>query len=145
MNVPLALIEVYTLTQRIMYSLKSIQQGQVTDEIRQNIVAKSGELVKASQEAASETSEIENKLKLFSVASVPGDVEYEDAMSQLKEQQNALQASQKLLGELLSQLNESAGTGTSAGSNSIGSVTFGDNNSGVQLGLNTAPFNFNAK
>lgn len=138
-------MNVHLLTQRIMYSLKSIKQGQVTDEIRQNIVAKSGELVKASQEAASETSEIEGKLKLFSLTSVPGDVEYEDAIHQLKEQQKALEASQKLLEELLSKLKESAETGTSAGNNSIGSVSFGHNNSGVQLGLNTAPFSFNAK
>lgn len=133
------------LTRRILYSLKSIKQGQITDEIRQSIVAKSGELVKASEAAASETSEIESKLKHFSFTSDPGNVEYEDAINQLKEQQKAVEASQKLLEELLSKLKESAGTGTSAGNNSIGSVKFGDYNSGLQLGLNTAAFTFNAK
>ncbi|KAF3398566.1 hypothetical protein F1880_005923 [Penicillium rolfsii] len=125
--------------------LKLIKQGQVTDEIRQRIDATSGELVKASQQAAKETSEIENKLKVFSFGGASGDDGYEDAISQFKEQQKALEDSQKLLGELLSQLKESAGTGTSAGNNSIGSVTFGDNNSGVQLGLSAAPLYFTAK
>jgi len=133
------------LTQRTIYSLKSIKQGQITDEIRQSIVAKSGELAKASEAAASETSEIESKLKLFSIPGAPGDVEYEDAMNQLKEQQKSLETSQRLLEELLSKLKESVGTGASAGNNSIGSVKFGDYNSGLQLGLNTAPLNFNAK
>jgi hypothetical protein len=101
-------------------------------------------LVKASQTAASETSEIETKLKLFSMNSVPGDVEYEDAINQLKEQQKALAASHKLLKELLSKLKESAGKGTTAGNNSIGTVNFGPNNRGIQLGNSTAPITFYA-
>lgn len=140
-------IDIRILTQSTMSSLKSIHQGQITEEIKQTLVSQQGELENASRAVEAEGVAIENKLKLLTMEDAPEDVEHQDTLKQLKEQRKTLEASQRLLEELLSRVQESAKAANATTKTEFGqiSMTWGAQNSGIQLGINQAPINFTPK
>ncbi|CEO58892.1 hypothetical protein PMG11_03587 [Penicillium brasilianum] len=124
--------------------LKTIRQGQSTEEIRQLIMVKQGELVTASREGQTEVAQLEDQLKVLSIVSAPEDEEYQETLKQLKEQQKTLAASQRLIEELVKKLQESTRQPTKDGDHSI-YVTFGGGNNGMQMGVNHGAINFTPK
>ena len=124
--------------------MKSIQQGQITGEIKKLVASHQEELKNASQAAATDSSTLGKKLELLDADGDPDDVEYQDAIKQLKEEHKALEISQKLLAELLSSLQESTRKVTGVTDNSV-HTTFGANNSGVQTSINHGTINFSRK
>lgn len=138
------------LTQVSLGSLKTIHQGHVTDEIRQSIESQKEGLVKASQAAEAERAHIGQGLSALTLQYADDDeedddVDYRDTLKQLREQQKTLEAAQKLLKELLAKVHESTPAAAASTHVSIGSVTFGAQNSGIQLGSNHGPITWNPK
>lgn len=141
-------INIRMLTQISSRSLKTIHQGHRTEEIRQSIESQKGELVKASQAAEAESAQLEQRLSALRQDNDEGedeDVEYQDTVKQLEEQRKTLEAAQQLLKELLARVQESTPAAAASTHVSIGSVTFGGHNSGIQLGSNHAPITWNPK
>lgn len=132
------------LIQQMIDSFKTIHQGQITEEIRQSMMTKQGELVTASREGQTEVAKLEDQLKALSILSDPEDEEYQETLGQLKEQQKTLEASQKLIEELVKRLQESTKQPIKDGDHSI-HVTFGAQNSGMQMGVNHGAINFTPK
>lgn len=124
--------------------MKSIQQGQITEEIKKLIASHQEELKNASQAAATNSSALEKKLEFLNADGDPDDVEYQDAVKQLEEEHNALEVSQRLLTELFSSLQESTRKATGVTDYSV-HTTFGANNSGVQSSVNHGTINFTRK
>lgn len=143
-----ASINIRMLTQISFRSLKTIHQGHLTEEIRQSIESQKGELVKASQAAETESAHIEQSLSTLRQDADEDDdedVEYQDTLKQLEEQRKTLEAAQQLLKELLAKVQDSTPAAAASTQVSIGSVTFGAQNSGIQLGSNHAPITWNPK
>jgi hypothetical protein len=124
--------------------MKSIQQGQITEEIKKLIASHQEELKNASQAAATNSSALEKKLEFLNADGDPDDVEYQDAVKQLEEEHKALEVSQRLLTELFSSLQESTRKATGVTDNSV-HTTFGAYNSGVQSSVNHGTINFTPK
>lgn len=82
--------------------------------------------------------------ELFNLTSAAEDVDYQGALEQLKEQQNALEVSGKLMGELLRKLQDSSTTqqGPGKSENDPLTVKFGPENAGTQIGANSGVLTF---
>lgn len=118
----------------------SVRNSHITEEIKKTISAKQAEVKGALVTADKQLIVLENKLEEMNLnddeeeVAAPAEGKAE-ALRQLEEERKALDASRKLLDELLSKSQEEA-VATAAGSQPT-TVTFGNHNSGFQAGTVT--------
>jgi ankyrin repeat protein len=126
------------LTQISFLSLKSVQQAPSTAEIRKRIESETGELVTHLQAAEIESVEIKWRISRLKATSTEQEVKQQDTLEELEERQKTLEVTQKLLKTPPPNFQEAVNRAKSP----IGSHVFGIDHTGVQIGTNTAPFNF---
>jgi hypothetical protein len=119
-----------------MCRYSSVRQSNITEEIKGAISANQAEVKTAISTADRQLVVLESKLDEFNLSSeeeeeIEGKEGKSEVLQQLEEGRKALEASQKLLNELLSKAQEDAIAKAAAGP-STHSVTFGNQNSGVQ-------------
>ncbi|MCJ1251978.1 hypothetical protein MMC30_009216 [Trapelia coarctata] len=124
----------------------SIRHTHITEEIKRTISKKQTEINGAIYAADEQLMALENRVEEFKLASDNESVDpsarsHAEALRQLEEERNALNASRKLLDELLSKSQEGAVKKASA-ENQAGSttVTFGNQNTGFQSGIINGSF-----
>jgi hypothetical protein len=126
------------LTQISFLSLKSVQQAPSTAEIRKRIESETGELLTHLQAAEIESVEIKRRISRLKATSTEQEVKQQDTLEELEERQKTLEVTQKLLKTPPPNFQEAVNRAKSP----IGSHVFGIDHTGVQIGTNTAPFNF---
>lgn len=125
-----------TLT--ILYRYSSVRHTHITEEIQKTISARQTEIKGSITTADKHLIVLENKLEEMNLNSedeeAAGATEGKtEALRQLEEERKALNASRKLLDELLSKSQEAAVAKVAAGNPSHSTtVTFGNNYSGIQ-------------
>jgi ankyrin repeat protein len=129
------------LTQISFLSLKSVQQAPSTAEIRTRIESETGELVTHLQAAEIESVEIKRRISCLKAKSTEQEVKQQDTLEELEERQETLKISRKLLKTPPSVFQEAVNRAKSP----TGSHVFGTDHTGVQIGTNTAPFDFKPK
>jgi hypothetical protein len=121
----------------------SIRHTHISEEIKKTISTKQTEISSAIGATDKQLAEIGKRLEELNVA---GDIQEEaestecraDALRQIEEERKAISTSRKLLDELLSKAQEEAIV-KAATKNLIQRVTFGSNNSGIQIGISNGP------
>ncbi|CAI7650714.1 unnamed protein product [Penicillium manginii] len=109
----------------------SFHHTQMTQEIRRALSSKEDELRAANRNAVQQQRQVELQLEDLSIQ----DPEPKETAKNLQEEQRYLEASQKLLGELLAKIQEAAKSQATP----VVNVTFGSQNSGLQIATNNAP------
>ena len=123
----------------------SIRHSHITEEIKKMIVTKQTDIASAIKTTDKQLAEVGKRLEELNVAG-NDQVEAEsmknraDALRQIEEEHKALSTSQKLLNELLSKAQDDA-VAKAATENQTRStiVTFGAQNSGLQIGVSSGP------
>lgn len=117
----------------LKYRYSSFHNTQITQEIRKALSSKEDELKVATQHTVQQKGQVELQLESLSIQdSEPG-----ETAKNLQEEQRYLEASQKLLEELLVKIQETAKSQATP----VVNVTFGSQNSGLQIATNNAPMN----
>lgn len=125
----------------MLHRYSSIRHTHITEEIKQTIATKQTEIKGAITTADKQLVVLENRLEELNLSDddqeEAGSTESKDeALRQLEEERRALNASRKLLDELLSKSQEDAIRKASADNQSrLTTVTFGNQNSGFQSGV----------
>lgn len=118
----------------------SVRNTHLTEEIKKTIILRQDEVKGAITTADKQLVVLEDRVKEMNLSDddeedTPAEGKTE-ALKQLEEEFKGVQASQRLLNELLSKAQEDAVT-KAAGSQSVSTtVTFGAQNSGIQVGIN---------
>lgn len=111
----------------------SFQNTQITEEIRKTLSVKEDELRAASQTATQRRELVDSQLQALSIQ----DSEPQETAKPLEGEKDHLAASQQLLRELLNKLQEAS----TSQAPPVVNVTFGSQNSGLQIATNNAPMN----
>ncbi|KAJ5682331.1 hypothetical protein N7462_005496 [Penicillium macrosclerotiorum] len=127
----------------------SIQHSEVTSQIKSNLASKRTELVVATRSTESRKEEVNKLLKqLVSVDAEEEEEEEElnETIKQLRVERKALEASRKILEELLSKLSDSIGPQATAKIEDYSiNVSFAGQNSGIQTAVNHGTIHFSAR
>jgi hypothetical protein len=118
------------------YRYSSVRNSHITEDIKKTIFIKQEEVKGAIITADKQLVVLENKLGELNLSSDDKDTATEgksEVLRQLKGEREALDASKKLLDELLAKAQEEA-VAKVAGNQAGSTVTFGDHNSGFQAG-----------
>lgn len=124
------------------YRYSSVRNSHITEEIKKTISTRQDEVKGAITISDRQLIVLENRLKEMNLgsdneeAAEPREGKAE-ALRQLKEELKALDASRKLLDELLSKSQEEAVAKAAGNQSHSTTVTFGDYNSGFQAGTIT--------
>jgi hypothetical protein len=121
----------------------SIRHTHISEEIKKAISTKQTEISSAIGATDKQLVEIGKRLEELHVA---GDSQEDaertqrraDALRQIEEERNAISTSRKLLDELLAKAQEEAIV-KAAAKNVTQRMTFGSNNSGIQIGISNGP------
>jgi hypothetical protein len=121
----------------------SIRHTHISEEIKKTISTKQTEISSAIGATNKQLADIRKRLEELHVA---GDSQEEaestqcraEAVRQIEEERNAISTSRKLLDELLAKAQKEAIV-KAATKNLTQSVTFGSNNSGIQIGVSNGP------
>jgi peptidoglycan hydrolase CwlO-like protein len=119
------------------YRYSSVRNSHITEEIKKTISTKQEEVKGAIITADKQLVVLENKLEELNLSSDDDDMATEgkaEALRQLEGERKALDASRKLLDELLAKAQEDAVAKVAGNQASSTTVTFGDHNSGFQAG-----------
>lgn len=128
---------------RCRYS--SLHHTQITEEVKKTISTKQAEISRAISATDRQVAEVESTLRELDLTAanperVQNTEDKDNAIEQIEVERAGLDSSQKLLQQLLSMTAEEAIT-KAASKAQAGSttVTFGNQNSGVQIGVSHAP------
>ncbi|KAF2008321.1 hypothetical protein BU24DRAFT_429464 [Aaosphaeria arxii CBS 175.79] len=122
----------------------SVRHSHITEDIKKTISEKQEEVKSAITATDRQLIVLDNKLEELGLSSddevaVGPDEDKAKALQQYEEERKAIVASRRLLDELLSRAQEEAVAKAAAkgqvGSTTVGSVTFGNQNSGLQTGV----------
>ncbi|KAF2709645.1 hypothetical protein K504DRAFT_491094 [Pleomassaria siparia CBS 279.74] len=122
----------------------SVRNTHITEDIKKTIVATQVEVKDAKTTANNQLVILESLLEELSLSSDDEEAtgpreDKTEALQQFEEERKAISASQKLLDELLSKAQEDAvakaAPKTQGSSTTVSSVTFGNQNSGLQAGV----------
>jgi predicted nucleic acid-binding Zn-ribbon protein len=121
----------------LSYRYSSVRHSHITEEIKNAISTKQAEVKSAITTTDKQLVVVENKLDELNLSSDDeegaGSREGQtEALRQLEEELKAVKASQKLLNELLSKLQEEAVAKAAVNQSHSTTVKFGDQNSGFQ-------------
>jgi len=122
------------------YRYSSVRHSHITEEIKKTISTNQAEVNGAITTTDKQLIILENKVEELNLSSddeeAAGTEGKAEALRQLEEERKALNASRKLLDELLSKSQEEAVAKAAARSQSSSTtVTFGNQNSGFQAGI----------
>jgi hypothetical protein len=125
------------LTLRYRYS--SVRHSHITEEIKKSISTEQAEVKGAITTADKQLTVLEKKLEELDLSSdgeeAAGPKEGKaEALRQFEEERKAINASRKLLDELLSKSQEEGVAKAAGNQSSSTTVTFGNQNSGLQVG-----------
>jgi peptidoglycan hydrolase CwlO-like protein len=115
------------------YRYRSIRNSHITEEIKKTISTKQDEVKGAIITADKQLVVLENKLEELNLSSDDDDTATDgkaEALRQLEGERKALDASRKLLDELLAKAQEEAVANVAGNPAGSTTVTFGDHNSG---------------
>lgn len=123
----------------------SIRHTHITEEIKETILTKQTEITGAIGTTDAQLVEAGKRLEELNISGdnqveAKGAENWADALRQIEEERKALNASRKLLGELLSKAQEDAVARAAAERQTRSTtVTFGAQNSGFQAGVINGP------
>jgi hypothetical protein len=123
----------------------SIRHIHITEEIKKTIVTNQTEIIRAIGTTDNQLMEAGKRLEELNTASddkvkAESTENRSDILKQIEEERTALNASRKLLGELLSKVQEDAVAKAAMDSQTRSTtVTFGTQNSGFQIGVSNGP------
>jgi hypothetical protein len=128
-----------------LHRYSSIRHTHITEEIRKTILTKEAEISKAITSTDRQLAEVESALGEIHLTGSrhergQNEEDITNAVKQIEEERAALGSSRKLLEELLSKAREDV-IARAASESQIRStqVTFGNNNSGFQIGISNGP------
>ncbi|KAJ5391602.1 hypothetical protein N7509_007092 [Penicillium cosmopolitanum] len=119
------------ITSVVSTATLSFHHVKITQEIRKTLSLKEDELKAVTQSTVRQRGQVELQLESLSIQ----DPKPEETAKNLQEEQRYLEESQKLLGELLAKIQEAAKPQATP----VVNVTFGSQNSGLQIATNNAP------
>jgi predicted mannosyl-3-phosphoglycerate phosphatase (HAD superfamily) len=121
-----------------MYSFHSIRHARMTSDIKGMMSAQQGEITSAFQTTDTQLADVAEMVKTLNMSDIQNP-EIERAR-QLEEEQRTLQASRKLLDEVLTKYQEDSMLRASAERQDHSTqVTFRGENTGVQIGVSHGP------
>jgi cobalamin biosynthesis protein CobT len=129
------------------YRYSSIRHTHITEEIKKTISMKQTEITGAIAATDKHLADVESTLGELRLAGTgqegvqnAEDKDKDSALEQIEEERIALDSSRKLLKELLSMTREEViAKATSESQNRSTQVTFGNQNSGFQIGISNGP------
>ena len=118
----------------------SIRNTHITGDIREAVTARETDIAAAANMTNARLADVESCLAEMKIDETEtrdenGTDDLESALAQLKDELTALKSSQSLLPELLSRAKSDGAQLEAAGQKAITNVTFGDRNSGFQVGV----------
>jgi len=112
----------------------------MTEQLKDTISARQMEITTATRMTHAQKAEVEFQLRYLNIRTDAEDPESPNMQSQLEEERRVLDASRRLLDQLLSKIQEAAAVQPAAVTNDHSTHTvFNAQNHGIQIGTNTAP------